>query len=194
MSTTKIGQSSPEFAVAIRGYDRLQVDDYLARLQRLLDEAEERARDAEAQLMSDSAHASVGSRVGEIFELALAEAREVRTAAEQEARGRVAAARASAEEILEEARAKAERITQESRAEQERLQVEYEDERARLRERLEELDRRRLHVLGELRRLYELLGSAAGVGLLERDGAAEDATTEVVAVERLPELPEAAAG
>jgi DivIVA domain-containing protein len=43
-----IDQRHPEFAIAIRGYDRDQVDDYVRRLRELLAVAEDRARAADS--------------------------------------------------------------------------------------------------------------------------------------------------
>src|SRR5947207_2215643 len=40
----------PDFAVAMRGYDRLQVDEYIARLNRWLEEAQTRTAEAERKL------------------------------------------------------------------------------------------------------------------------------------------------
>src|ERR671921_159593 len=70
-------EGHPEFAAAMRGYDRAQVDEYVVGLQTLVAEAEERARVAEAKLES-GVHAEVGPRVTQIFDLAIAEAAELR--------------------------------------------------------------------------------------------------------------------
>src|SRR6266550_2133512 len=40
----------PDFAVAMRGYDRLQVDEYITRLNRWLEEAQTRTAEAERKL------------------------------------------------------------------------------------------------------------------------------------------------
>ena len=71
-----ITSDRPEFATAIRGYDRPQVDDYIDRMLHLVAEAEDRARAAESEL-EFSRHSTVGPRVTEIFELAIAEAKEI---------------------------------------------------------------------------------------------------------------------
>jgi cell division septum initiation protein DivIVA len=177
--TSIIDSRRPEFAIAIRGYDRVQVEEYVERLARLLEEAEERARRAESEL-EFSAHASVGPRVGEIFELAMAEAKELRAGAERESRDVLAVARANAEELVEEARAKAERITADARAEHEELLSAFASERERLQRSVVELEQRREAVLGQLRRLYEALGSAAGIAPGRAAAALEAATTQVV--------------
>jgi hypothetical protein len=86
---TDLDRRQPEFAIAIRGYDRLHVDEYIERLQKLVSEAEERARAAETN-GEFSSHASVGPRISEIFELASAEARELHEKAERESTARLA--------------------------------------------------------------------------------------------------------
>lgn len=126
----------PEFALVMRGYDRFQVDDYVARQATWLAEAQARveaaesaAREAHAQAAdlrsriargerkeSTTAPKSVealGERVGRILQVALDAAEEVRTEADLDARSR----RAEAERTLVEARAMAASVT--SRAEEE---------------------------------------------------------------------------
>lgn len=171
-----IDSGHPEFAIAIRGYDRAQVDDYVQRLVQMLEEAEDRARHAESEL-EHSAHASVGPRLSEIFDLAIAEARELRANAQRESRELIAAARSSAAELVEEAQAKAQRITAEARAEHEEMLADFERQRELAQRSLEELEDRRAGVLGELRRLHEALGAAAGVA---GPPMLETSTTEVV--------------
>src|SRR5579863_617264 len=79
---------APEFTVAIRGYDRAQVDEYIEYLQRLVASAQERARDAATEYVFDQ-HAAIGPRVAEIFALAEAEARDLREQVTTEATGLV---------------------------------------------------------------------------------------------------------
>jgi DivIVA domain-containing protein len=86
----------PEFATAIRGYDRPQVDDYVDRLSEIAADAEERARAAEAEL-EFSRHATVGARVSEIFDLAVEESKELRERVAAEVQETRAAARADAD-------------------------------------------------------------------------------------------------
>ena len=74
---TELAPTRPEFAASIRGYDRMQVENYVDRLQSLLAEAEERTRAAEAEL-EFSRHATVGPRVAQIFDLAVEESKELR--------------------------------------------------------------------------------------------------------------------
>jgi cell division septum initiation protein DivIVA len=169
----------PEFAIGIRGYDRVQVDDYVERLHRLLEDAEDRARQAESEV-EFSAHASVGPRVTEIFELAMQEAKELRGDAEREARDVLAVARANANEIVEEAQAQAERLAADARQDHEEMLVEFARERERMRQSLAELEERRTSVLSALRRLHETLGSAAGLASGQAAAMIDTAATTAV--------------
>ena len=47
---TTTGVALPEFALAMRGYDRLQVDEYIGRLDRWMEEATARTQVAETEL------------------------------------------------------------------------------------------------------------------------------------------------
>ena len=61
------GAMLPDFAMALRGYDRLQVDDYLERQQRWAAEVEARLADAEQRASSSEAAATaLRSRVAEL--------------------------------------------------------------------------------------------------------------------------------
>ena len=76
-----IAQAAPEFTNAVRGYDRLQVDDYVGHLVAWLDEATDRARGAERRgdaLAEECAH--LRARVDEL------ESRQARSNAEQTTR------------------------------------------------------------------------------------------------------------
>src|SRR5258708_38312316 len=79
---TDLPKPQPEFTAAIRGYDRVQVDEYVERLHLLLGDAEERVRAAEDDL-EFSRHATVGPRVSQIFDLAVAESQELRDRAQR---------------------------------------------------------------------------------------------------------------
>ncbi|HWA64890.1 MAG TPA: DivIVA domain-containing protein [Mycobacteriales bacterium] len=107
---------SPEFAPAMRGYDRGQVDDYVARLGDFLADAEQRAQRAEAamadliernervtdelrlaidrrnQRRSGEPYEGLGERISEILRLATEEADSVRAQARSEAEAMVAEA------------------------------------------------------------------------------------------------------
>jgi hypothetical protein len=81
--TSNNGNGTPEFTAAIRGYDKLQVDEYVAHLQEFAEDAEARARAAESEL-EVTRHTTVGPRVGEIFELAVTEAKDLQDRARTE--------------------------------------------------------------------------------------------------------------
>jgi hypothetical protein len=154
-----IKKERPQFAVAIRGYDRLQVDEYINRLTELVAEAEERAREAEADL-EYSRHTSVGPRVSQIFELAVEEVRELREQAADEVERMRAGAQDEAERILVGVRSQAEH-----------LQAELDAEFERSREELDELEARKEGAIRELRRLQEALSAAAGLVTLDDEVA-----------------------
>jgi cell division septum initiation protein DivIVA len=149
----------PEFAASIRGYDRLQVDDYIDRLIEILADAEERAHTAEAEL-EFSRHTTVGARVGEIFELAVEEAKELRERVSnetEEMRGRARkdadAMTARGKRAAAETLAEAERLAQETiaRAEETRDQVLGE---------VEALSEKKAALLGDFERLQRVLATA----------------------------------
>ena len=152
-------EERPQFAVAIRGYDRLQVDEYIDRLTEMVSEAEQRAREAEADL-EYSRHTSVGPRVAQIFELAVEEVRELRGQAAEEAERLRGSAQEEADEILVRVRFKAEE-----------LQAELDAELDRSRTAIDELDARKQESIRELRRLQEALSAAAGLVTLESEPA-----------------------
>ena len=154
-----ISEERPQFAVAIRGYDRLQVDEYINRLTEMVAEAEHRAREAESDL-EYSRHTSVGPRVSQIFELAVEEVRELREQAAEEVEQLRAGAQAEAEQILVRVRSQAEQV-----------QAEFNAELERAREELDELEARKQEAVHELRRLQEALSAAAGLVTLEDEVA-----------------------
>ena len=154
-----VNEERPQFAVAIRGYDRLQVDEYIDRLTEMVSEAEQRAREAEADL-EYSRHTSVGPRVAQIFELAVEEVRELRGQAAEEAERLRGSAQEEADEILVRVRFKAEE-----------LQAELDAELDRSRAAIDELDARKQESIRELRRLQEALSAAAGLVTLESEPA-----------------------
>ena len=148
--TTQTDQQRPlEFSIALRGYDRVQVDEYIDRLHGLLEEAEDRVRRAEAPQDSGQ-HAEVGPRITKIFELARAEAADLRDAA-----------RRDASETIRTAREQAEGLLLANQQEWDRLLDEYEAERERIRLEVRELAERKAAVLGDLHRLREALGLAS---------------------------------
>ncbi len=169
----------PQFSSAMRGYDRLQVDECVASLLERLAEAQERARVAEAEI-GEGAPASIGPRVTEIFELALAEAGELRERARTEAADVRAQVQAEASEMLAGANRRcddlvataerdAESLMVEARAQREEMLSETERQRELASAQVIALERRKGRLVEELRRLQGALGSAA-------DSVAEGAT------------------
>jgi DivIVA domain-containing protein len=152
---SQVNEERPQFAVAIRGYDRVQVDEYIDRLTEMVAEADQRAREAESDL-EHSRHLSVGPRVTEIFELAVEEVRELREQAAEEVEQLRAASQVEAEQILARARERAEDVKAEIEAHRARAQVE-----------IAELDAYKQESIRELRRLQDALGAAAGLVTLE---------------------------
>ena len=107
-STSASKPVHPEFVVAMRGYDRLQVDEYVARLIEWMDDAQTRAEQAEADLaLTRQETASLrqqvramqeeslvggrpavdaaGSTLASVIEGALGEAHEIRSRAQADA-------------------------------------------------------------------------------------------------------------
>jgi cell division septum initiation protein DivIVA len=126
--------ATPHFATVVRGYDRLQVDDYVEHLQQWIEQAENRAQQSEAvaagsaieieqlrrrvsSLDADSLTATpesmkaLGSRVGTIMQSSFHAAKELHAWAEDEARATEAAAETQAERIIVEATARAEELS-----------------------------------------------------------------------------------
>jgi cell division septum initiation protein DivIVA len=161
----------PQFSSAMRGYDRLQVDEYVASLLASLGQAQERARVAEAEI-GEGAPATIGPRVTEIFDLALAEVAELRERAQTEvadSRARVqaeagemlAGANRRCDDLVAAAERDAESITAQARAQREEMLTETERQRELASAQVIALERRKGRLVEELRRLQEALGSAA---------------------------------
>jgi cell division septum initiation protein DivIVA len=152
----------PEFATAIRGYDRLQVDDYIARLAEISADAEERARAAEEEL-EFSRHTTVGPRVGQMLELAVEEAKELRQKVNAEAEAKRSTARSEASEIISRANEEARETRKQTEAERQQALADLETERRRAHAEIDRLERAKHMLLGDLRRLQEALAAAAAV-------------------------------
>jgi DivIVA domain-containing protein len=129
-----LGDDEPHFDIAMRGYDRRQVEEYVGRIEAELVEAQAArdtalatSADRAAQLANREAHieslkrqavkateklnpANVSDRIRDMLQLATDEAAQTRRAAEEEA-----------ERVLSAARADAERVRTEAAAEQQRL-------------------------------------------------------------------------
>jgi DivIVA domain-containing protein len=153
-----------EFGTSMRGYDRVQVDNYIDRLQEIAVEAEERARAAESEL-EFSRHTTVGPRVAQILDLAVEEGKELRERVQAEADRLRDEARAEAEAIVAGAREAAEL----TRTEAERTRTDVlADADARRREVLAEVERlteSKTRLLGDLGRLQRVLAEATGIQL-----------------------------
>ncbi len=130
-----LGDDGPDFDIAMRGYDRRQVDEYVARVEANLAEAQ-RGRDnalaisadRAAQLANREAHiesltrqaatatenikpVNVSDRIRDMLQLATDEAAQIRRAAEEETERVLAVARADSEKVRREAAAEQQRLT-----------------------------------------------------------------------------------
>lgn len=125
----------PEFALAMRGYDRDQVDEYVARLAAWLTEWRQRAAGAEAAASSARAEATelrrqvsqlkersstpesieaLGERVAGILKAAFTAAEEMRAEAAEETAALRAEASAEVDQLRSEARAEVEELRRQS--------------------------------------------------------------------------------
>jgi cell division septum initiation protein DivIVA len=185
---TDLDTRRPEFTLGLRGYDRTQVDDYVEYLQRLLTEAETRAREAETEHVFD-AHAAVGPRIAEIFALAEAEARELLERVSTEAAELVSEARKEAEAIIDAAERAAREAKARTQCDHAEMVAELEEDRDRIREEVVALEWRKAQAVGELKRLRSVLGEAAGItaddgtAVTKALPSANDETIELPAVD-----------
>jgi DivIVA domain-containing protein len=167
----------PEFATSMRGYDRLQVDEYIDRLHDLAADAEERARVAESEL-EFSRHTTVGPRVAQILDLAVEEGKELRERVQVEVDRTRAEARAEAEAIVSAARDSAELTRNEAERTREEVLAEADARRREVLGEVERLTESKAWLLGDLGRLQRTLAEATGLGLdtggKESAGAAVD--------------------
>ena len=168
----------PEFTTSIRGYDRLQVDDYIERLHTLVTYAEQRAREAESELelrdaeseVELSRHAGIGPRVSEIIDLAVAESQELRERVKRQTDTLFVRARREAEGIVESAHAEAAEKREEVQRERQEILTRLEAERLRAHAEIAELQRRKSEMLASLRQMQQALGAAVEM-LPEHDPA-----------------------
>lgn len=161
--------NTPEFTTAIRGYDKLQVDEYVERLQEVTEEAEERARAAESEL-EVTRHTTVGPRVGEIMELAVTEAKEMQVRTRTQAEEVLAEARKKAEEILAHARERDADMQAKIERDHDDAALEIEGMRRRAHVELDQLEETKAAILADLSRLHDALGAAAGLVAPGKDG------------------------
>jgi colicin import membrane protein len=153
----------PEFTTALRGYDRLQVDEYVDRLHQLVTDAEERARAAEAEL-EFSRHTNVGPRVTEIFDLAVAEAKELREKTSTECEQSRGAAAQEARRTVKNANAEASDIVENAERERDEVLTKLEAERSQAQFEVERLGESKQQLVEHLRRLQQAVGAAADLG------------------------------
>ena len=103
-------QDAPDFSPSLRGYDRAQVDEYLAWLRNTAVQAEDRAGRAESaleqcrrELASTPTTAGISQRLAAILQLANEEADEIRVRARDEAEARTREASEQATRTIDEA-------------------------------------------------------------------------------------------
>jgi cell division septum initiation protein DivIVA len=152
----------PRFASAMRGYDRLQVDDYIARLGEIVSDAEERARLAESEL-EFSRHATVGPRVSQILDLAVEEAKELRERVDAEVERVRSQARAQCDEMVARARDTSAQIRAEAESARADILADADAKRLAILAEVERLDRSRGALLRDLERLQHVLADATSV-------------------------------
>ena len=162
-------QDFPEFAPAIRGYDRLQVDDYLERLREYTVEVEDRALTAEGSLgqaeqeladlrrqLAANGGGELPARLEHILWLAGEEAEEIRARARTEADDLTRRAQAVFDDARQRARAEAEHTMADAvacRDSVDRQVQELEHARAQLLDRLTELSNEIGRAVGRQREL-----------------------------------------
>ena len=152
----------PRFASAMRGYDRVQVDDYVARLGEIVADAEERARLAESEL-EFSRHATVGPRVSQILDLAVEEAKDLRERVDAEVERMRSQARAECDELTARARDTSAQILAEAESARSDILADADAKRLAVLAEVERLDRSRGALLGDLERLQHVLADATSV-------------------------------
>jgi cell division septum initiation protein DivIVA len=134
MTVEETPNPTPRFATVVRGYDRLQVDDYVEHLHRWIEQADYRAQHCEVAATRANAEAeqmrrrlasvdagtltatpesmkALGDRVGSIMQSSFQAAKDLHRRAEDEARTRAAAAEETATQIIAEATLRAEELS-----------------------------------------------------------------------------------
>jgi cell division septum initiation protein DivIVA len=183
----------PKFAISMRGYDKLQVDDYVERLRDIATDAEERARLAESEL-EFSRHATVGPRVAQILDLAVEEAKELRDRVDAEVERTRSHARAQCDETVARARDTAAQIQAEAESARTDILADADAKRLAVLAEVERLSRSRGALLRELERLQHVLLQATSVEFAELPPGAvhEEAFDAPLAVEDAEVLAEMA--
>jgi cell division septum initiation protein DivIVA len=155
-------EALPEFTLALRGYDREQVDAYAATMQRLLEEAERRAHDAESRLARGDADSRYTGRLAAILKLAEEEAADRRLAARRDAEALVEEGRGRAEAMLagarEQAEARAEEILSRAEEDARRMVADAEARRHEQEAAAALIERRYSDIQGAMERLRAVLG------------------------------------
>jgi hypothetical protein len=134
MTVEETPTPSPRFATVVRGYDRLQVDDYVEHLHRWIEQADYRAQQCEVAATRANSEAdqmrrrlasvdagtltatpesmkALGDRVGNIMQSSFQAAKDLHCRAEDDARARAAAAEETATQIIAEATMRAEELS-----------------------------------------------------------------------------------
>jgi cell division septum initiation protein DivIVA len=162
----------PKFAATMRGYDKLQVDEYVERLQDILSDAEERARLAESEL-EFSRHATVGPRVSQILDLAVEESKELRERVDTEVELTRSHARAQCEELVSRARDTSAQIRSEAESMRTDILADADAKRLAVLAEVERLSRGRDALLRDLERLQHVLSQATSGEFVALPAAAE---------------------
>ena len=130
--------AAPEFALAMRGYDRLQVDEFIARSDRWMEEARARTERAEGELAAalqeigelrgrladveaggppdPGAAQNAGAEIEQMLHAALEECDGIRRRAQQEAESSISMARETAVDIVSRARTTVEQLQDAAKA------------------------------------------------------------------------------
>lgn len=184
--------AEPEFATAVRGYDRAQVDDYLAHLHQWLAEAEARTAAAEevagaaarelsalrrrvhdleerADVPAPRSMSAFGERVGALLQAAVQAAEQLRTEAETEAKAVRTTSAAEREAVLARARSEAEQVVEQARRKERAIGKQIDDLATKRAAALTDLGRVRQH-------LADLLDAPLPVG--DRAGHSDHAGPE----------------
>jgi hypothetical protein len=150
MTVEETPTPTPRFATVVRGYDRLQVDDYVEHLHRWIEQADYRAQQCEVAATRANSEAdqmrrrlasvdagtltatpesmkALGDRVGNIMQSSFQAAKDLHRRAEDDARARAAAAEETATQIIAEATMRAEELSRAA----ENLFVQAQEARAR---------------------------------------------------------------
>jgi cell division septum initiation protein DivIVA len=162
----------PKFAAAMRGYDKLQVDEYVERLQDILSDAEERSRLAESEL-EFSRHATVGPRVSQILDLAVEESKELRDRVDAEVELARSQTRAQCEEMVSRARDTSSQIRSEAESTRADILADADAKRLAVLAEVERLSRSRDALLRDLERLQQVLSHATSAEFLALPAATE---------------------